>query len=152
MAEKSRLLRVLQLQRIAETARKINPNARPTRTTSNTPTILKLLPEHKPLLPLLLSHGVPSKLASPCADKYDIHANELRSKTETKLAPYLLNPRDGQPAGIYSAFLDNYGQALRDWAQSVLNAALRSLKRESVKLQNWEATYPAPLWLPVRIP
>ena len=149
MAERSRLLRALQLQRIAETARKINPNFRPTHTTSITPTILKSLPEHKPLLPLLLSHDVPPKLARVCADKYDTHANELRSKTETKLAPYLLKLSGGQPTGIYSVFLENYSQALRDWAQSVLNAALRNLKRESVQLRNWEATYPAPLWLPV---
>ena len=151
MAEKSKLLRTLQFQRIAETARKINPNSRRIHTTPIAPTILKSLPDHKPLLPLLLSHGVPPRLAKACADKFDIHANELRSKTETKLAPYLLKLGGGQSAGIYSAFLENYSRALRDWAQSVLNAALRRLKRESVQLRNWEATYLAPLWLPVRI-
>ena len=150
MTEKSKLLRVLQLQRIAEIARKINPNPRPTHTTSTTPTVLRSLPEHKPLFPLLLSHSVPSRLARVCADKYDTHANELRSKTETKLAPYL-KVGGGQSVGIYSAFLENYSQALQDWAQSVLDAALRSLKRESMKLRDWEATYPTPLWLPVRV-
>jgi hypothetical protein len=136
----------LQRQRVKSTQ-----TPRPTHSTPMTPTVLKSLPEHKPLLPLLLSHDVPPRLAKACADKYDIHANELRSKTETKLAPYLLRHSGGQPAGIYSVFLENYSKALRDWAQSVLNVALRRLKRESVQLWNWEATYCAPLWLPVRI-
>lgn len=147
MTESLRFLRALQ--RIADTARRINPNPRPAPTIQATPNILTSLPEHKSLLPLLLSHDIPSKLARACADKYDGYANQLRSETESKLAPYLANRKKSQPAKAYSLFLDNYSKALRRWSQHILNAALKSLKRDSVELRNWEVTYPAPLWLPV---
>ena len=152
MAANSRLLRTLQLQRIANTSRKFNSAATPVPTaaaTPATPTILKSLPEHRPLLPVLLSHSVPHNLAKACADRYDRYADQLRSDTEIKLAPYLLDHHDGQPARIYAVFLNNYSRTLRDWAQSTLNAALKSLKRSSKELQSWDVTYPPPLWLPV---
>lgn len=147
MAENLRLLRTLQL--ISETARKINPATRPINSTPKTPTILRSLPKHRSLLPLLLAHDVPPRLAEACAERYDKHASELRSRTETKLAPYLANRDGGQPASIYSVFLKSYSKALRDWSQTVLNAALKNLKRDFVQLHNWEVTYPPPLWLPV---
>lgn len=150
MAANPRFFRALQLQRIASTSRKFSVTAPTTPTPLLvTPTILKSLPEHTPLLPILLSHHVPSKLAKACADRYDRYADKLRLDTETKLAPYLLDQNEGQPARVYTVFLSNYSRALRDWAQSILNAALRSLKRDSAELRNWEATYPPPLWLPV---
>jgi len=147
MAEDTRLFRQLQLQLISATARKFNTIARPT---PRTPTILKSLPVHKPLLPLLLSHGIPPKLAEACADKYDGQANRLRSEAETRLAPYLVEHSDSQPAGIYTLFLNEYSQTLWNWAQIVLNSALKNLKRNSRALGNWEVTYPEILWLPVR--
>jgi len=148
MATNARVLRALQMQRIAGTSRKTKSTTSPT---PNTPSILKSLPEHRPLLPLLLLHHIPSKLAKACADRYDRYADQLRSETESKLAPYLVDHISGRPARVYSLFLDNYNQALRDWAQSILNIALRSLKRDSAELKNWDATYPPPLWLPVSL-
>lgn len=142
-------LRLRTLQLISETARKINSANRSFHATSSTPTILRSLPEHKPLLPILLAHDIPPKLAEACADRYDLYASELRSRTETKLAPYLVDRSRGQPASIYSVFLKNYDKALRDWSQTVLNTVLKSLKRDFVQLRNWEVTYPSPLWLPV---
>jgi len=150
MAQTSRFLRALQ--RIVDTARKINPNPHPTPATQATPNVLTSLPEHKPLLPLLLSHDVPRKLARTCAERYDEYAIQLKSETESRLAPYLVNRRESQPAQVYSIFLNNYNQTLQRWSQSILNTALKSLKRDSVELRNWEVTYPAPLWLPVRLP
>lgn len=149
MAENLRFLRTLQI--ISETARKINPSARPIHKISNTTTILKSLPEHRSLLPILLSHDIPSKLAKACADRYDKYASELRSRTESKLTPYLINRDGGQPARVYAVFLKNYKQALRNWSQTVLNTVLKSLKRDSVQLHDWEVAYPPPLWLPVRV-
>ena len=148
-AESPRVLATLQ--RIAETARKINSKSRPVHTTLGTPVILKSLPEHKPLLPLLLSYDIPSRLAKACADRYDQYASKLRSEAETKFAPHLLK-RPRHAAGVYSFFLGSYSQALRRWAQSILNAALKSLKRNSVELGNFDVTHPKPLWLPVRLP
>ena len=150
MVTNPRLLRALQLQRIANTSRKFSSTASaiPT-TTPITPVILKSLPEHRPLLSVLLSHNVPSKLAKACADRYDRYADQLRSDTEIKLAPYLLDYDDGQHARIYTVFLNNYSRALWEWAQSILDAALRSLKRDSAELRDWDVTYPPPLWLPV---
>jgi len=155
MATNSRLSRVLQLQRIANTSRKLNQTAHSKltiRPKPNVPIILESLPKHRPLLPLLLSHDIPSKLAKACADKFDIYADKLKSETETKLVPYLLDHSSGPPARVYSLFLHNYGQALRDSAQSTLNAALKSLKRSSAGLGGWDVTYPPPLSLPVRVP
>jgi len=149
MAETPRILSTLQ--RIAETARKIGSKSRPVHKALNTPVILKSLPEHRPLLPLLLSYNIPSKLAQTCADRYDKYANQLRSEAETKFAPYLLK-RPNHAAGVYSVFLDSYSQTLQRWAQSILNAALKSLKRNSVEIENLDVTYPKPLWLPVRLP
>ena len=146
MAANSRILRALQMRRIVDTSRKINPTHS---STPNTPSILTSLPEHKPLLPLLLSYHVPPTLAKACADRYDKYASQLRSETETKLVPYLVDSASGRPGRVYSLFLDNYNQTLRDWAQSTLNIALKSLKRDSAVLQNWDVTYPPPLWLPV---
>lgn len=137
------------LRRIADTSRKFG-RAMSITSAPNIPTILKSLPEHRPLLPLLLSHGIPFRLATTCADRYDKCASELRSETETKLAPYLVNNRKNPPAVVYPLFLTNYIHALRDWAQSILNTALKCLKRSSVDLSDWDVTYPAPLWLPVR--
>ena len=153
MASSPRLARILQLQRISNASRKfatatpILPPASP-----NTPTVLKSLPEHNPLLPLLLSHDIPLRVAQACADRFDTYANQLRSETETKLAQYLAYRCKNPPARVYSFYLKSYSQALRDWAQSILNAALKSLKRNSAEIQNWDTTYPAPLWLPVRLP
>ena len=149
MAESPRILSTLK--RIAETARKMNSKPRPIHPTFNSPVKLKLLPEHKPLLPLLLSYGIPSKLAQACADRYDKCASKLRSEAETKFAPYL-HECTSHSAGVYSSFLHSYTRALRRWAQSILNAALKSLKRTSVELGNLDVTYQKPLWLPVRIP
>lgn len=145
MAENLRLLRTLQ--RISDTARKINATARQA---PKAPPILKSLPEHKPLLPLLLSHGVPSKLAEACANKYDKYANQLRLEAETRLTPHLVGHTDSQPSKVYSLFLKEYSQTLRDWAQIVLNSALKNLKRDSKELGNWDTTHPPTLWLPVR--
>lgn len=147
MAEKSKLLRALQ--RIAATARKIEPNSRPTPAIRPAPSVLVSLPEHKSLLPLLLSHDVPPRLAKACADRYDEYAGQLRLEAESELAPYLANRRKNQPAKVYTIFLNNYNQTLHRWSQSVLNTALKSLKRGSVELLDWEVTHPAPLWLPV---
>lgn len=144
MTTNSRLLRALQI--ISDTSRKINPAIHPT---TKFPTILKSLPEHKPLLPLLLSHNIPCNLAKECADRYDKCAKKLRSETEAKLAPYLVNRRRNKPARVYSLFLGNYNQALRDWAQSILDIALRGLQRDPVELGDWDVAHPAPLWLPV---
>ena len=153
MVANQRLLRALQFQRIANTSRKFNSTASATpAVTPAAPTILKSLPEHRPLLPVLLSHNIPSKIAKACADRYDRYADQLRSDTEIKLAPYLLDQNDGQHARIYTVFLNNYSRALQDWAQSILNAILQSLKRDSAELQNWNGTYPPPLWLPVCVP
>ena len=138
------------LRRIADASRKFG-RTKPTTSTPNIPKILKSLPEHRSLLPLLLSHGIPSQLATTCADRYDRCANELRSETETKLTPYLVNRRKNPPAVVYPVFLSNYTRALRDWAQSILNTALKCLKRGSVDLSDWDVTYPAPLWLPVSL-
>ena len=132
------------LQRISDTARKINTRTRPP---PKAPSILKSLPDHKPLLPLLLSHGIPSKLAEACADKYDKYANQLRIEAETRLAPHL---SDCQPGRVYTLFLKEYSQTLRDWAQIVLNSALKNLKRDSQELGSWSVTYSPILWLPVR--
>ena len=148
MAENTRFLRALQ--RIVDTARKINPNPRPIPIIQATPNVLTSLPEHKPLLPLLLSHDIPPKLAKACADRYDGYASQLRSEAETKLAPYLVNGGGSQPATIYSIFLKDYNRTLQCWSQSILNTALNSLKRDSVELRNLDVTHPAPLWLPVR--
>lgn len=145
MAENSRLLRTLQ--RISDTARKINGKAR---LAPKAPSILKSLPEHKPLLPLLLSYGIPSKLAEACADRYDKYANQLRMEAETRLAPHLVEHHDSQSGRVYTLFLKEYRQTLRDWAQIVLNSALKNLKRDSQELENWNITYPPILWLPVR--
>lgn len=153
MATNSRLSRALQLQRIASTSRRLNPTPKPkatSRTKPNTPTILESLPKHKPLLPLLLSHGIPNKLAKACADKFDIYADTLRSETETRLVPHLLDYSTGPPARVYSLFLHNYSKSLLDSAQTTLNAALKSLKRSSAELRGWDVTYPPPLRLPVR--
>lgn len=155
MAERSR---IRALQRIVDTSRKFgltctNTTPRATQTASptpNTPTVLESLPEHKPLLPILLSHNIPSKLAKACADRYDSYAKQLRSAAETKFAPYLLNRRSHAPS-VYYFFLESYNQTLRRWAQSVLTAALKRLKRDSVDLQNLDVTYPNPLWFPVRL-
>lgn len=149
MAENSRFLRALQ--RIADTARRINSTPRPTPTIQTSPSILTSLPEHKPLLPLLLSHDIPPKLARACADRFEGYATQLRSEAESKLAPYLVNGSEGQPATIYSIFLRDYNRTLQRWSQSILNAVLKGLKRDSVELRNWDVTYPAPLWLPVRL-
>ncbi|KAF9786861.1 hypothetical protein BJ322DRAFT_679725 [Thelephora terrestris] len=149
MATNSRLARALQLQRIANTSRKFTPTTSTTLTaTPDTPIVLKSLPEHKSLLPLLLSHNIPSKAAQACADRFDKYAKQLKSEIEAKLVPYLVNRRKNQPAKVYSLFLDNYSQALREWAQSILNAALRALKRTPAEIQNFDITYPPPLWLP----
>lgn len=145
MAENLRLLRTLQ--RISDTARKINTTARPA---PKVPLILKSLPEHKPLLPLLISHGIPSKLAEACADRYDKYASQLRLEAETRLAPHLVGHNDSRPDRVYTLFLKEYSQTLRDWAQTVLNSALKNLKRDSKELGNWDATHPEILWLPVR--
>jgi len=145
MAENLRLLRTLQ--RIWDTARKVNTSARQA---PKAPPVLKSLPEHKPLLPLLRSHGIPSKLAEACADKYDKYANQLRLEAETRLAPHLVGHNDSHPGKVYSLFLKEYSQTLRDWAQIVLNSALKNLKRDSKELANWDAVHPAILWLPVR--
>lgn len=150
MAERSRFLRALQ--RIADTARRIDSTPRSTLTIQATPNVLTSLPEHKPLLPLLLSHDIPPKLAKACADRYDGYAVQLRSEAESKLMPYLVNGSESQPAMIYSIFLKDYNRTLQRWSQSILNAALKSFKRDSVELRNLEVTYPAPLWLPVRLP
>lgn len=147
MAENSTLLRALQ--RFANAARKINPNPPPTLTTQDAPSVLTSLPNHKPLLPLLLSHNIPSKLAKACSDKYDGYASQLKSKTESKLAPYLAYRKKCHPFQAYSLFLNHYNQTLRRWSQSILNTALMSLKRDSVELRNLEVTHLAPLWLPV---
>ena len=150
MAENSRFLRALQ--RIADTTRRINPNPRSKPTIQVAPSVLTSLPKHKPLLPLLLSHNIPPKLAKACSDRYDGYASQLKSETESKLAPYLANQKESHPAQVYFLFLNRYTQVLRCWSQSVLNTALVSLKRNSVKLRNLEVTYLAPLWLPVCLP
>jgi len=150
MTEKSKLLRTLQ--RIATTARRFDPNTRPTPPIQATPNILTSLPEHKPLLPLLLSHDIPLKLARACADRYDGYASQLKSETESKLSPYLVGRGGSQPAKIYSLFLNTYNQTLQRWSQSILNTALKELKRNSVELRDCMVTYPAPLWMPVRLP
>lgn len=153
MAANSRLGRILQLQRIANASRKFGPSTPTTPIAApSTPTVLKSLPEHKSLLPLLLSHDIPSKIAQACADRFDRYANQLRSETETKLAQYLTHRCKNPPARVYSFYVNSYSQALRDWAQSILNAALKSLKRNSAEIRNWDVTYPQPLWLPVRPP
>lgn len=149
MADHLRIIRALQ--RISDTSRKFTSTTSTGRATPDIPTILKSLPEHKPLLPLLLSHGIPTKLANACADRYDRYASQLRLETEAKLAPYLVNLRRSSPRKVYSAFLHNYGKELRNWAQTVLNTTLNKLNRDSVELRNWDATYPAPLWLPVSV-
>lgn len=150
MAENARFLRALR--RIADTARRIDPTPRPTPTIQATPSILTSLPEHKPLLPLLLSHDIPPKLAGACADRYDGYASQLRAEAESKLTPYLVNGSESQPATIYSIFLKEYRRTLQRWSQSILNTALKGFKRDSVELRNLEVTYPVPLWLPVRLP
>ena len=147
MAENSRLLRTLRL--ISETSRKFSNTTPTSHPTPPTLPILRSLPKHKPLLPLLLSHGIPSGLAKVCADRYDKYANQLRSETEIRLAPYLVHHRKDPPARIYPVFLKNYNQALRDWAQSILDATLKCLKRDCTEIRNWDVTYPPPLWLPV---
>ena len=149
MPENSTLLRALQ--RFAQAARKINPNPRQTLTIQDTPSILVSLPEHKPLLPLLLSHNIPSKLAKAFSDKYDGYVNQLKSKTESRLVPYLAYREKCHPFQAYSLFCNHYTQTLQRWSQSILNTALMSLKRDSVELENLEVTYPTPLWLPVRL-
>ena len=149
MAESPSILSTLK--RIAETARKMNSKPRPIHPMFSNIVVLKSLPEHKPLLPLLLSYGIPPKLARTCADRYDEYASRLRSEAETKFAPHLLKCQS-HSAGVYSSFLDSYTQALRRWAQSTLNAALKSLKRTSVELGNLDVTHQKPLWLPVRVP
>lgn len=68
------------------------------------------------------------------------------------LAPHIVNGGESQTAKIYSLFLNNYNQTLQRWSQSILNTALKSLKRVSVELSNLVVTYPAPLWLPVCLP
>jgi len=154
MAECSR---IRALQRIADTSRKFSftctkltpRTARTVPPTSNIPRTVESLPEHKPLLPLLLSHDIPSALAKACADRYDNYATRLRSAAETKFAPYLLTWRS-HTAGVYAFFLESYSKMLRHWAQAILDAALKNLKRGSVDLQNWDVTYPKPLWFPVR--
>ena len=150
MAENSRLLRTLRL--ISETSRKFHNITPTTHATPTTPTILRSLPRHKPLLPLLLSHGIPSKLAQVCADRYDRYATQLRSETETRLSPYLAHHRRDPPPSVYPVFLENYNQTLRDWAQSVLNATLKRLERDSTDIRNWDVTYPPPFWLPMVSP
>lgn len=156
MAECSR---IRTLQRIADTSRKFSLTCtklspRTTQTvppTSNTPRIVESFPEHKPLLPLLLSHDIPPKLANACADKYESYAKRLRSAAENKFAPYLLNWRS-HTAGVYAFFLESYSQMLRRWAQAILNAALKRLERGSVDILDLDVTYPNPLWLPVCCP
>jgi len=150
MVQNTKLLRALQ--RIADTSRKLSRAAVPAPGPPCIPTLLKSLPEHRPLLPVLVSQDIPANLAKVCADRYDVYASQLRSETETKLAPYLVNLCKNPPARVYSIFLNSYSQTLQRWAQSILNTALKSLKRDSVELQNWDVTYPAPLWLPVRPP
>lgn len=147
MAESSRFLRALR--RIVDTTRKTSQNPRPMPTLQNTPSVLTSLPEHKSLLPLLLSFDIPSKLAKACSDRYDGYVGQLKLETEIKLAPYLSNRKKSHPAQAYSLFLNNYNQTLQLWSHSILNAALVSLKRDSVELRDLEVTYPAPLWLPV---
>ena len=155
------LSRLRALQRIARTSRQFNfasataTCTAPTTRTTSTPTILKSLPEHRPLLPLLLSHSVPKKLAGVCSERYEKYAKRLRSHTETKLVPYLSGGGGGaggtsnHSPEIYSIFLEKYSHTLRDWAQSILNTALKSLRRDPVQLQGWDAIYAAPMWLPV---
>jgi hypothetical protein len=151
--------RIRVLQRITDTSRKFSftctkpiPNvSQKIPPTSNAPRIIESLPEHKPLLPLLLSHNIPPKLADACADKYDNHAKRLKSTTELQFAPYLLNCHS-HAAGVYAFFLERYRQTLRHWAQTTLNAALKSLKRCSADFQDLDVTHPNPLWLPVRCP
>jgi hypothetical protein len=150
MAENSRFTRALQ--RIADSARRINPNPRRTPAFQDTPSVLTSLPEHKSLLPLLLSFDIPSKLAKACSDRYDGYVSRLKTETESKLAPYLSNRKKSHPAQAYSLFLNNYNKTLQLWSHSILNAALASLKRDTVELRNLEVTYPAPLWLPVCLP
>lgn len=145
MSQNSKLLRALR--RIADTSRKFN--RKHSTATPNVPTVLRSLPEHKPLLPLLLSHDIPLKLAKACADRYDRYANQLRSETETQLVPYLVNHRKNVPIRVYLLFFSNYTHALRDWAQSTLNAALKCLKRQPVELTDWDAASSPPLWIPV---
>ena len=148
MAENLRFLRALQ--RIADTTRRVNQNPRPRPTIQVTPSILRSLPEHRPLLPLLLSHNIPSEHARICSERYAEYASKLRSEMEAKLVSYLTDRKERRPARVYSLFLNNYSQALQLWSQSILNTALKNLKRDSVELQNLEVTYPAPLWLSVR--
>lgn len=147
MAENSRLLRTLRL--ISETSRKFKNTTPTTHLSPAAPTIPRSLPKHKPLLPLLLSHGIPSKLAKACADRYDRYANQLRSDTEIKLAPYLVHRRKNPPARVYPVFLENYNQALRNCAQSILNATLKHLERGSADIRDWDVTHLPPFWLPV---
>ena len=147
MTENLRLLRTLQ--RISDTARKINATTHPATKSSS---ILRSLPEHKPLLPILLSHGIPLKLAQACAGQYDDYANRLRLETETRLAPHLAERNDSQVGRVYSFFLKEYSQTLRNWAQLVLDSALKNLKRDSQKLGTWDATYSPILWLPASPP
>lgn len=150
MAKNPRFLRALQC--FADAARKINPNLRPKPTIQDVPSVLTSLPEHKSLLPLLLSYNIPPKLAQACSDRYDEYASQLKSETESKLAPYLANKKESRPAQVYSLFLDRYSQVLRCWSQSVLDTALVNLKRDPVlELQNLEVTHLAPFWLPVRL-
>lgn len=150
MAEKSTLLRALQ--RFVDAARKIKPSPRPTSAFSDTPIFLTSLPEHKPLLPLLLSNNIPPKLAKACSDRYDGYANKLKLETESKLTPYLAYRNESHPAQVYSHFLNHYNKTLQLWSQSILNTALTSLKRDSVELRNLEVAHISPLWLPVRLP
>ena len=150
MAGQTTLLRALQ--RIVDAARKIKPGPRPTSTVRDTPIVFTSLPEHKPLLPLLLSNNIPAKLAKACSDRYDGYASKLKLETESKLTPYLAYRNESHPAKVYSLFLDHYNKTLRLWSQSILNTALTSLKRDSVELSNLEVTHLSPLWLPVRLP
>ena len=147
MVESSRILRTLRF--ISETSFNGTPSTAQPTSLARAPIFLRSLPHHKPLLPLLLSHGIPSKLARVCADRYDKYAIQLRSETETKLAPHLLYHCENPPASAYPVFLKNYNQALKDWAQSILNAALRRLERDSADIQNWSVTDPPSFWLPV---
>ena len=149
MAGNSRLLKTLRA--ISNTSRNFSHPVLTVSSKSTAPTVLRSLPEHKSLLPLLLSYNVPPKLAKECAARYDRYASQLRSETETRLVPYFTNRRKNPPTTVYPIFLNNYNRTLRRWSQSILDIALKTLKRDSVELRDWEVTYPAPLWLPVSL-
>lgn len=141
--------RLHTLQHISDTSHKPVSTAPVCREAPDILTALKSLPEHKPLLPILLSHNVPPKFANACAVRYDKYATQLR--LEAKLAPYLINLRKESPAAVYSAPSPEVPNGICGGTRSILNTALKKLKRDPVELQNWDVAYPAPLWLPVSV-